>query len=245
MPTYRTPEPLLRRAIESVLAQDIPLRLVVVNDGGLPSTAYNDRRVTVVDLPANRGRFFCDAAVLEACGTEWFAVHDADDWSEPHRYGRLIDTATSGATVAPHVEHGRTTTVRHPKQTRRDRQFRHIAHWGTGVYRTDRLRDAGGIHPGFRVGYDTLLLLMLTLTGPVAAHRQPTYHYDRRNSTSLTRAPATGKRSGLRADTAARLRSLYQDAWQADDPGTVVRDDIPASLRAEVSDAADLIRERM
>ena len=245
MPTYRTPEPLLRRAIESVLAQDVPLRLVVVNDGGPPSTVHNDRRVIVIDMPTNRGRFFCDAAVLEACDTEWFAVHDADDWSEPYRYGPLIGTAVTGATVAPHVEHGRTTTVRHPKQTRRDRRFRHIAHWGSGAYRSERLREAGGIHPGFRVGYDTLLLLMLTLTGPVPVHPEPTYHYDRRNSTSLTKATATGKRSRLRADTAIRLRRLYEDAWQSDDPGSVIRDDIPDSLRAEVSDAADLIRERL
>ncbi|WP_143659105.1 hypothetical protein [Streptomyces sp. SA15] len=47
-------------------------------------------------LPVNGGRYFADAVTLEACDTEWFAVHDADEWSEPEADLLLLPVVAHG-----------------------------------------------------------------------------------------------------------------------------------------------------
>jgi hypothetical protein len=243
MPTYQTPKPLLDRAVASVVAQDVSLRLVVVNDGG-PPVDIDHPRVTVFDLPVNRGRYFADAVVLAACDTEWFAVHDADDWSDPGRYARLMAVGRqSGAAVAPHVAHKASgPKVAQPRPVDRPpATFTHLAHWCSGVYTTTRMRAAGGIHPGFRIGFDTLHTLMMTLTGPVTVDPIPSYHYCRRAG-SLSKTPTSNRRSLQRRQAAARLADLYRRALVSGDPGATIRADIPTELKQAVAVEAERLR---
>lgn len=243
MPTYQTPKPLLDRAVASVVGQDVSLRLVVVNDGG-PPVDIDHPRVTVLNLPANRGRYFADAVVLAACDTEWFTVHDADDWSDPGRYGRLLDLGrVSGAVIAPHVSRkasgpkvAQPRPVDAPPET-----FTHLAHWCSGVYTTERMKAAGGIHPGFRIGFDTLHTLMMVLTGPVTVDPVPSYHYCRRPG-SLSKAPTSNRRSPQRRQAALRLSYLYRRALVSSDPGATIRTDIPQDLADAVSVEAERLR---
>lgn len=225
MPTFNTPRRLLDRAVRSVLTQDVDLRLVVVNDGGSEPSLHDHPRLDVRNITENRGRYFCDATVLASCDTRWFAVHDADDWSEPGRYRPLIGAAAGGVAFAPYYSH-RAGRARTRASRTFDGGFEHLTHWAAAVFDVDRLQRAGGIHPGFRVGYDTLLLLMVSLTGPVAYVPTPTYHYCRRNAGTLTSDPRSDGRSDLRARTRTQLRHLWAQASSADDPGQFIRDDI-------------------
>src|SRR5690625_7865436 len=54
----------------------------------------------------------------------------------------------------------------------------------TGVYATERLRDAGGYSPAYRIGYDSLLAAVGRMQGP----RQPV---DRRRAGRRIRADSS------------------------------------------------------
>lgn len=251
VPTYNTPPRLLARALDGLLAQTVQdLRVVVTADGGpvplLPG--MDDPRVTVFTRPHNRGRYYADAVVLAACDPDgWFAVHDADDWAEPEMYAELIAAAGEGwAATAPFWRHdiNRPPVVQAPQPQTPNAGFRHITHWCAGVTSVDRARAAGGVHPGFRIGYDTLWSLMVALTGTVAVADVARWHWQRRNG-SLTRSKATHPGSVERGKAKAALVRLYTQAWdvytQGGEPGRVIRDDIDPALAADVeADAARL-----
>lgn len=251
IPTYRTSPPLLERAVGSVLAQTHrDLRLVVVNDGGPPLDLDDaDDRLEILDLPDNRGRYFADAVVLAATDGGWFAVHDADDWSEPEAYAELIEIARqhAGAAMAPFWRHerGRTEVVQHPRRLDPDPQFRHIGHWNAQVTAVERLRAAGGIHAGFRLGYDTLVGLMLTITGPVGVAERPRWHWVRRPG-SLTRARSTRLGSRERHHVKSRLHGLWGAAWDAwragGRPGEVIAGDVDPGTAVQVDRWASVLR---
>lgn len=250
MPTFNTPEELLRRAVDGVLAQTLEdLALVVVNDGGRPLPALpRDPRLVVHELPENRGRYFADAVVTRALAARpdaFWTPHDADDWSEPERLEKLLPAAVDGAVVAPYWRHqpqrpAVVQDVRRERVAQPTHRFAHLVHWSAGAYTVERLERAGGLHPGFRIGFDTLHTLMVALTGPVAVHDEPGFHWHRRTSGSLTSDPATRLGSRTRSRARIQLRSLYQRAWEERrrDPGRVVRDDVPAELHELVAEHA-------
>lgn len=258
VPTYNTPPRLLARALDGLLAQTVPeLRVVVTVDGGavpdLPGMA--DPRVTVHVRDRNRGRYFSDAVVLAALDPDgWFAVHDADDWAEPTMYAELLDAAgEGGAATAPFWRHElprsgrrRAAVVQDPQPQAPAAGFRHITHWCAGAQTVERARRAGGVHPGYRIGFDTLFSLMVALTGPVAVADVARWHWHRRNG-SLTHSKATHPGSVQRGKAKAALVRLYTRAWdvyrQGGDPGRVIRDDVAAAVAAEVEAEADRLRE--
>lgn len=250
MPTFRTPPELLDRAVDSVLnSRDVDLHLIVLVDGD-PKTrvARWNSRVTVFKLPDNRGRYFADAVGIAAAsrvpGALW-APLDADDWVEPEHYARLAERIETGAVCSTYWRQNaqRVPRIQQPHIQRlrsAPPSFAHLFHWCSGMYSLDRVEAAGGIHPGFRVGFDTLFALMLVLTGPVNHVRTPGYHWHRRQSGSLTTSPATGFGSPQRVAARARLADLYKLAVAAKDrPGDVIRRDIPASLADQVATEAD------
>lgn len=257
MPTFNTPAPLLKRAVESVLAQTLEdLALVVVNDGGEPLTALpRDDRLIVHELPENRGRYYADAVVVHAISARpdtFWSPHDADDWSEPERFEKLLPAALDGAAVAPYWRHvpRRPDAVQQPRRdaiAQPSHRFAHLVHWSSGAYTVERLERAGGLHPGFRIGFDTLHTLMIALTGPVAVHDEARFHWCRRLSGSLTSDPATRLGSRPRSQVRIRLRKLYQHAWQARerDPGNAIRNDVPAGLREQVVAEGERLREEL
>lgn len=257
MPTYQTPPQLLRRAVDSVLAQTgVDVRLIVVADGpqDLPPLPDDDR-LTIHDLPHNRGRYYADAVVTRAIANrpqDWWAVLDADDWITPGHYARLIQHAQDGAVVSTYRRHEVNRPVRltepSPSISREPRPgFAHLAHWCSGIYTVERVSRAGGIHPGYRVGFDTLFVLMLRLTGPVGICRTPGYHWVRRPSGSLTTAAETRFGSPHRVRAKQQLIADYKHAWRwrDHDPGGRLRQTIPADLRRDVERDALALRGRL
>lgn len=244
MPAYRTPAKLLTRAVRSVLNQTHEdLTLVVVGDGYAVPKLPDDPRLVVHQLPDNRGRYFADAVVTGTLDDrDVWVVHDADDWSEPDRFERLLPAMVDGAAVARYWRHnlrGGKTYIQEPARARLadpSEPFVHIGHWCSGAYTGERVRRAGGIHPGYRVGFDTLFVRMVALTGPVGISDYAAYHWCRRDSGSLTTSPKTRFGSPYRRDAKADLVKLNAAAWarRHDDPGQVIRDDVPAKLAREV-----------
>jgi cellulose synthase/poly-beta-1,6-N-acetylglucosamine synthase-like glycosyltransferase len=197
IPTYNTPNDLLRRAIRSAL-QLADMRLVVVNDGGRRPKLPSDSRIVYYEMDVNRGRYFCDGVVVAALQDGWWSPHDADDVSLPGRW----DHASDLPRIAPYVRNGRVRPVNYPGEG-----WRHISHWCAGVYPVETVK--GLTHPGFRVGWDTMFLLALERITPLAVDRQPSYQYIRRAGSLMT-ASETGKRSKYRAKQAAALRAMWE-----------------------------------
>lgn len=262
MPYYRCATT-IRRAVLSVLGQTYhDLRLVVVNDGDhhTPPWRYladiDDPRLIRVDLRKNMGRYFADAAVLAATGSRWFAIHDADDWADSDwleclvhpmfRYGSVV-------ALAPQWVHapGGGAKIEMPADVPKDCYPRlragqpfltHIAHHAT-VYRTLVAQRIGG-HPGYRIGFDSLMVNLMLMLGSGLLESGARYHRDIRPG-SLFTSTLTGRGSPERRAATRGLNRLYRRALVADDPARVVRDDVPADLAVLVDQAADTIRGKI
>ena len=214
------------QAVRSALAQTHRnLTVVVVNDGDpVPPwdllAGIDDPRLVCFDLDRNRGRYFADAVVLAATASPYFAPQDADDWTEPDRIATLLRTLRETHSVgvfSGHVEHypgGQARPVRldRVRQPVGDRLVHRALH--VGLFDADALRALGGYYAGFRVGYDTLLVTLLQMTGPVAFVDQHLYHR-RMRAESLTSARATGMASAHRRAVAAKLARLFATARSA------------------------------
>ncbi|MGB0592261.1 MAG: glycosyltransferase family 2 protein [Myxococcota bacterium] len=94
--------PMVRRAIDSVLASDYPqdrLHLIVVDDGSTDDTAHHIRcaavgeRVTVLTLPQNRGKrhaLYAGFTAAHARGAEVVATVDSDSIVPPDSLAALV-----------------------------------------------------------------------------------------------------------------------------------------------------------
>ena len=110
------------------------------------------------------------------------------------------------------------------------------AHWCSGIYSVERVMRAGGIRPDFRVGYDSLFVRMVALTGAVGIAVDGVYHYDRTaNEGSLTRSAMTGRASGPRMLATSKKIEINRQAYGAADPGAVVRSGVSPQTIEEVS----------
>lgn len=253
MPYYGCPVE-LPRAVRSVLAQTHrALRLVVTDDGDpyhpaarvLAEAGIADERLTVFRLHRNRGRYYADAVALAACSTPWWVVHDADDWSEPEWIEGLLSRAVKGDVGAVfgvqrvYGMHGQ-VRLEVPKGMVGPLPLvmRHLAHHA-GLYRTEVIREAGGYHPGYRIGYDTLAVNLVRMCAPVGTVDGARYHRVARRG-SLTTNSSTRWGSPARRAAAARLAELYRRALSSQNPGGTVRADIPPPLVEDV--AADATR---
>lgn len=224
IPTFG-PATHLRRAVESILAQTWrELRVVVVNDGGDPPwealTGVDDPRLVRFDLEENRGRYFADAVVLEATPDPFFAVLDADDWSEPDRLERLIarlqdeaaDVAYSASwKCVPDAPDDRWLESFAALRAPLGRDFVHRAHHPCALYSSEALRRLGGPFGGFRIGYDSLLVNLLRMTAEIAFEERPLTTYCMRPD-SLTASAATGFGTAERERVWAALERVYQEA---------------------------------
>ena len=223
LPMYRAAET-IADAVESILGQTFrDFRLVVVNDGEDPATAWRplahvgDPRLIRFDLGENGGRYRADAVTLAACETEWWTCHDADDWSEPDRLEKLLAASGDADLVLggyrlhrPNGEHRDRSPE--PRLVRRPKPLRHVAHH-TGLFRTDALRSIGGPNPDFRVAWDTFLVGVAVNTLRVAVVPEPLYHYRQRKE-SLAASIETGMGSAYRLGVHKVLRQAWQDFLQ-------------------------------
>lgn len=221
----------IRKAVSSILGQTYArLRLVVVNDGD-PDPPWDvlddikDSRLVRVDLTANRGRYFADAVVLRATPDPFYLIQDADDWSAPNRLAVLLErlrstdhlgvvSAAQWWRQAPNGDGARSPIRRLTYEAldqplTRSFAFRSDHH---GLFRTEALRAIGGYYGGFRIGYDTLIMNLLMMLGPVGFVNETLYHRVIR-SNSLTTSAATGMRSPRRSAVHDRLQTLYREAY--------------------------------
>lgn len=216
LPTWRNPET-LRRAVDSVLSQThTQLNLVVVSDGEDATEAFRpladitDPRLIRFSLAENHGRYFADCVVAHACETEWFTVHDSDDWSEPRRYQEMMLLAKrQKADVVPGAETihmQRRIRVRRPLMSFPNKPLPHMWHL-SALYKTEVFRAVS--HPGFRVGYDSLMSAMLAGSDlKIVPMQHPRYHRVGRNG-SLTADPQTGIGSEFRKQEIEGLMYLW------------------------------------
>lgn len=249
--------PYVRRSVLAVLAQTYEdWRLVIVNDADpvppwdLISDLAADPRIVTIDLPVNRGRYFADAVVFEALRPAYWALQDPDDWPEPDRFARMMPLAEEyGAAFAPTCLH-RDGQPAHPAKADttglhlepQPRRIRHMVGYGAGVISGERIRRAGGFHPGLRVAYDTYLMNAVRLTGPWVAIDSPALQHKCLRPGSLRTSPETGDGSPYRAQVRRHLDGLWRKAWQRHAAGlpitSVIEDDIGPSFLDEVSAVA-------
>lgn len=207
MPVWRTPQ--LGRAVESVLAQPVDLHLVVVADG--EPVDLVDERLTVFQLETNRGRYWCDAVTLAACQTEFWTPHDADDWSTPDRFPRLLDAIGSEAAVFSHALYHKEDGDLWESRVRLDRvekdKLATIARYPAGLYRTEAARSIG-IHPELRGSFDTAFLSLLFQAYDPVVVDDFLYHVHKRPG-SLTTSAHTGMKTKWRRRQQTIRRNLH------------------------------------
>lgn len=208
---------MLTACVRSLLAQTHrDLRVLVIADGQAARLRTRDSRVHVYRIPTNRGSYFARAVALAATETTHHGIVDADDWVDPTWAETLL--ATGGDAVqhgARWVEKAGAKPMvqewRHARRPLATKLLHYSSH--TGIYRTDRLRAAGGYSPAFRVGYDSLLSAVLRLLGPVEVVDEPLYHR-RLHGASLSHAPATKIGSPERVQVRERLDTAYRKAYR-------------------------------
>jgi len=207
IPVYNTPPAMVRRAVDSVLANDSVSRVIVTGDGQSPGIAPTDDRLLVWATHRNMGRYFVDDVVSRACTTPLFTVHDADDWSDPGRLDACVDADADVAYTR------RVTHMPSGKQVIRVPHHKPYGSldvlWGCmAVYRTSLVR--GLYHPGFRVSWDALLDQMVYRFAESRWYVKGTdYHIGRREG-SLTQSADTG----LRTDYRREVGRLHKGMWR-------------------------------
>jgi glycosyltransferase involved in cell wall biosynthesis len=235
MPYYGCPE-LVERAVASVLRQTHhDVHLVIVGDGEEPPVRTRDSRVDVITLPVNRGAYFAHQLVLRASSDDWWAPHDADDWTDPEHIERLMaarrgETAVVSGSIWFHDRSGRTK--------------HHVATYWVGLYGRERLLSFGGFNPAERVGQDSLTLHMLRLSGTVSRTKVPTYHRVKRNG-SLTTAPATNMQSAYRKAVRQRNRRVVRICQSMPDLAAVRRYReriVPQEIRDDLDEQGGRLR---
>lgn len=245
MPAWRTPARLLERAIRAVLEQTWRnLLLIVTIDGPDDETAswlyqwakaQDDPRLFIWARPVNRGRYWSDAVAFRATESPWFAVHDADDAARPTWLEHLAHALSDGegSPFAPVAAFGAQCVHLLSGHTRTEpvkafdprRGFQHLTHMA-GLFSRDWLMSVGGPHPGFRVGFDTLLTALPELLDYRIA-RVDDVLYDRyKRRQSLTTDARTGMGSRYRERVSRELGRLWQelalDRVTHGDPRTVL-----------------------
>jgi LmbE family N-acetylglucosaminyl deacetylase len=103
----RNRENWLREAVASVLANDHPARVIVVNDGGASPAgrlAEISPDIVVVDHAESRGRSAAMNAGVERAETEWIAFLDDDDLYYPEHLSTLAAAASTGTARAYYTD---------------------------------------------------------------------------------------------------------------------------------------------
>lgn len=96
MPTYNTPEPFLRSAIKSILAQTYnAFELIIIDDGSVYDVfeitkSYNDERTKIYKNDKNRGLPYSLNRAIALSKGEYLARMDSDDVSLPNRLEEMV-----------------------------------------------------------------------------------------------------------------------------------------------------------
>lgn len=217
---YRGCPDRLDRAIRSILMQTHKdITLFVIGDGEKPETKIEDPRLRVYTLEERNGPYFCHALVQRlAADHKWFAPHDADDYSELDRYARLLkrcsDRPEAGAAFSSVTRHhidGRVDVRRPITSPINAKLFHRASH--CGIIKMERLLGVGGYHPDFLVSWDTMVVSLLMMTGPVKFVGEPSYHYHFR-SNGLTQSEDTRLGSEIRSEAHRVRQTIYNRCFK-------------------------------
>ena len=175
MPTYETPEPLLRRAIESVLAQSYPnWELCIADDAStrphvravLEEYARRDPRIKAAFRAENGHISAASNSALAIATGDYVALLDHDDELAPHALHFVVD-AINAHPAAEVVytdedkvdEHGNRSSPLFKPDWNPDLFLsqNYVSH--LGVYRRRLLEAIGGFRVGFEGSQDHDLLL--------------------------------------------------------------------------------------
>ncbi len=74
------------KSIQSILAQDIDLELIITVDGGEYNLHIDDARIKVDIFKTNYGMSAATNNCYRLSSGDYITVHDDDDWSEPQRF---------------------------------------------------------------------------------------------------------------------------------------------------------------
>ena len=88
----------IEAAVESALAQTIPVNVIVVDDGSKDATvskvqqlAKQNANLTLIAQPQNRGPSAARNRAIAEAKTCWVAILDADDYMHPDRLRKMVD----------------------------------------------------------------------------------------------------------------------------------------------------------
>jgi glycosyltransferase involved in cell wall biosynthesis len=240
---------MLARCVKSLRGQTHKdLRILVIGDGQKPGLRVRDSRVQVHTLPANRGAYFTRAVALAATDTPWHGVVDSDDWVDPGWAETLLaaggDAVQHGSRwVEQEGQPAEAQVWRHARRPLARNLLHYTSH--AGIYTTARLRDAGGYSPAYRVGYDSLLVSVLRILGPIKIVDEPLYHRSVHGA-SLSRAEATKIGSPYRVGVREELDVVYRKAYRLRSKPERVRQIVaeltPEALWDEVAEQAEKVR---
>lgn len=242
VPYGGTPHPAhLQRCVESVLAQTHEdIACVVLADGIATPPLPADPRLVVHRMPQAHGCYFARQVLLLASPFEWHAPVDSDDYTDPEHLEVMFAHLDGTQAAVPRKVRG-WVEGRGPKVYGNGR-------FHVGLMGTDRLRAFGGYAPHEPVAADSLLLMLLKITGEVRSVTEPvTYNRVRRDG-SLTMDPSTKHHSAARMEVANRNRVTFRQAQRLHTPERIrayrealVPPDVREALAAEVSFLQDIL----
>lgn len=224
LPHFACPS-LLDRAIASVATQTCPRWCLVIVDDDSPDfeavlevrQRWHGDRFVWLRTSTNVGQFRISNRLLPRIVSPFVVFQDADDWSAPDRFERLLSAVEEwrcdlvGSTMAVGPADAPVSIVRPPFDVNKALRARHRggACWGSTVLcRTPFLRLLGGFDGTTRIGADTDLVHRAVFAGSVRNHPEPLYHYVER-SDSLTHAAGTGFGSTLRRTYLNRIKRRF------------------------------------
>ena len=176
-PVHKTPLPLIEHCVESVLRQSYPTwELCLVDDGSgdpeltarLEAYAREDRRIRVQTIGTNRGIAETTNACIEMATGSYVAFLDHDDELAPFALAEVVNAIRGEH--PPDVVYSDEDKIT-PEGSRHQpsfkpgfsldllRSYNYICHFL--VVRTELLRTAGGLRPGFEGSQDYDLVLRL------------------------------------------------------------------------------------
>lgn len=232
VPTWRTPEPLLRACVDSVLAQSYPhWELCIADDGSADAALHavlaeygrRDPRIRIDRLPDNRGIAGATNAAIAGATGEWVGFLDHDDVLAPYAL----------AYVAAWLDAAPATDVLYSDEDRIDAAGRRVTPFFKPGWSPDLLRSVNYVcHflvvrrtlldavDGLRAGFDgsqdfDLVLRLAERTDRVAHIPRVLYHW--RAAPGSTAADLGNKP----AATGAGVRALREHLARRGLPGEV------------------------
>src|SRR5262249_13218614 len=146
-----------------------------------------DPRLVRFSLASNRGPYFAHAVALLATPDPFYLMQDADDWSHPERLSILLDDIETEQAHASFsdvtMHHLRSTGRTVPSRLRwysvvdfdlGPRYLHRAPHHA--LFRAEALRRIGGYYGGYRIGFDTLIMNLLLMTGKLSYVSLPLYN---------------------------------------------------------------------